>query len=244
MDTPHLPGWPEPALAWPRAQGRAGADRGQGPGGHPLAPRLRPRAPPVRDQRRRPAQPAAADEPVRRALDGSGGGGRPRPGTVQRRARDPAARDGCAAHDHDPPGAAVQRVSERRSRVRRGVRGGGAPRSSVEDGTREAMTTTLARPAEPPVHLAPDPHTDRPLIVCLVLALVLGLAAGTQYVAWRFHFHTNLGAPLAVVPSDTARWLRATGVLAAGTALVGVLLTWLRPLSVPFLLVAAWAALA
>jgi len=106
------------------------------------------------------------------------------------------------------------------------------------------MTTTLARPAEPPVQLAPDPHTDRPLMVCLVLALVLGLAAGTQYVAWRFHFHTNLGAPLAVVPSDTARWLRATGVLAAGTALVGVLLTWLRPLSVPFLLLAACAALA
>src|SRR3989441_5559589 len=94
------------------------------------------------------------------------------------------------------------------------------------------------------VRSPPDPHTDRPLIVCLALALVLGLAAGTQYVAWRFHYPLSLGAPLVVVPADAARWLRATGVLAAGTALAGVLLPWLRPLSVPLAIVAAGAALA
>src|SRR3989454_7932020 len=99
-------------------------------------------------------------------------------------------------------------------------------------------------PAEPPVHPPPDPHTDRPLIVCLALALVLGLAAGTQYVAWRFHYPLSLGAPLVVVPAHAARWLRATGVLAAGTALVGVLVPWLRPLSVTLAIVAAGAALA
>ncbi len=103
--------------------------------------------------------------------------------------------------------------------------------------------TMPGRPAEPPVHPPPDPHTDRPLIVCLALALVLGLAAGTQYVAWRFHYHPNLGTPLVVVPAHTTRWLRATGVLAAGTALVGVLLPWLRPLSFPLALLAACAAL-
>src|SRR2546426_9727256 len=94
------------------------------------------------------------------------------------------------------------------------------------------------------VRSPPDPHTDRPLMVCLALALVLGLAAGTQYVAWRFHYHPSLGAPLVVVPAHAARWLRATGVLAAGTALAGVLLPWLRPLSVPLAIVAAGAALA
>src|SRR3989454_12853511 len=94
------------------------------------------------------------------------------------------------------------------------------------------------------VRSPPDPHTDRPLIGCLALALVLGLAAGTQYVAWRFHDHPSLGAPLVVVPAHAARWLRATGVLAAGTALVGVLLPWLRPLSVTLAIVAARVALA
>src|SRR3989441_12502920 len=94
------------------------------------------------------------------------------------------------------------------------------------------------------VRSPPDPHTDRPLIGCLALALVLGLAAGTQYVAWRFHDHPSLGAPLVVVPAHAARWLRATGVLAAGTALVGVLLPWLRPLSVPLVCMAVCTALA
>src|SRR2546428_5443721 len=79
------------------------------------------------------------------------------------------------------------------------------------------------------VRSPPDPHTDRPLIVCLALALVLGLAAGTQYVAWRFHYHPSLGAPLVVVPAHAARWLRATGVPAAGPPPVRLLLPRPRP---------------
>src|SRR2546422_8113072 len=94
------------------------------------------------------------------------------------------------------------------------------------------------------VRSPPDPHTDRPLMVCLALAFVLGLAAGTQYAAWRFQYHPSLGAPLVVVPAHAARWLRATSVLAAGTALVSVLLPWLRSLSVTLAIVAAGAALA
>ena len=105
------------------------------------------------------------------------------------------------------------------------------------------MTRIPAEPAEPPVH-PPDPHTDRPLIVWLGLALAFGLAAGTQYVAWRFHYDSNLGAPLVVVPAHFARWLVATGVVAAGTALVGVVLPLLRQLSVPLLFMAAGAVLA
>src|SRR5712692_4247509 len=66
------------------------------------------------------------------------------------------------------------------------------------------------RPVRPPLDL----HTDRPLIFFLALGLVLGLAAGTQYVAWRFTFHPNLGAPLVVFSAQSARLLRAAGVLA------------------------------
>ncbi len=106
------------------------------------------------------------------------------------------------------------------------------------------MTALLAGRADRSAHAAPDPHADRPLVVGLILALVLGLVAGTEYVAWRFGFHPNLGAPLAVVPADTARWLRATGVLAAGTALTGVLVRWLRPVSVPLALLALVTGLA
>jgi len=98
-------------------------------------------------------------------------------------------------------------------------------------------------PGERPVRPPPDPHADRPLILCLVLALVLALAAGTQYVAWRFAFRPSFGAPLVVLPVQTARWLRATGVLAAGTALAALLVPSLRSVSVPLLVVAACAAL-
>src|SRR2546428_13898559 len=89
---------------------------------------------------------------------------------------------------------------------------------NVHERSGGAMMTMPAGPAAPPVHPPPDPHTDRPLIVCLALALVLGLAAGTQYVAWRLHYHPGLGAPLAVLSADTGRMLRRPGVPAAGRA--------------------------
>jgi type IV secretion system protein VirD4 len=95
---------------------------------------------------------------------------------------------------------------------------------------------------ERPVRSPPDLHTDRPLIFFLAVGLVLGLAAGTQYVAWRFAFQANLGEPLLVLPAQTARLLRATAALAAGTALAGLLLP-LRSLSVSLAFAAGCAAL-
>src|SRR5260370_23609240 len=83
------------------------------------------------------------------------------------------------------------------------------------------------RPIRPPLDL----HTDRPLIFFLALGLVLGLAAGTQYVAWRFTFHPNLGAPLVVFSAQSARLLRAAGVVATGAALSALLVPRLRLLS-------------
>jgi type IV secretion system protein VirD4 len=104
---------------------------------------------------------------------------------------------------------------------------------------RAAREDTVMLPAERPDGPPPDPHADRPLIIGLALALVFALGAGTQYVAWRFGFHPNLGVPLVVLPPSTMRWLRATGLLAAGTGLAALLVPRLRSLSVPFLVVAA-----
>ncbi len=113
--------------------------------------------------------------------------------------------------------------------------------SEPEREGRHGARVTL--PGERPVRPPPDPHADRPLILCLGLALVLALATGTEYVAWRLAFPPNLGAPLVVLPAQAARWLRATGVLAAGTALATLVVPWLRSLTVPLLVVAAVAAL-
>ena len=103
------------------------------------------------------------------------------------------------------------------------------------------MTTGLRERA---AHAAPDPHGDRPLVAGLVVALVLGLAIGTQFVAWRFAFHLRLGPPVVVVQAAMTGWLRAAGVLAAGTALVGLLVRGVRPLSTPLVFIALLAALA
>src|SRR5712692_3208796 len=95
------------------------------------------------------------------------------------------------------------------------------------------------RPIRPPLDL----HTDRPLIFFLALGLVLGLAAGTQYVAWRLSFHLNLGAPLVVVGAQSARLLRAAGVVGTGAALSALLFARLRLLSGPLLLITLCAGL-
>ncbi len=96
---------------------------------------------------------------------------------------------------------------------------------------------------ERPMRPRLDLHTDRPLIFFLALGLVLGLAAGTQYVAWRFTFHPNLGAPLVVFSAQSARLLRAAGVVATGAALSALLVPRLRLLSGPLVLIALCAGL-
>jgi len=110
---------------------------------------------------------------------------------------------------------------------------------STREETRDGMMTP---PGDRPVRPPPDPQVDRPLLVGLALALVFALAAGTQYVAWRFAFHPNLGAPLIAVSAHTTRWLRATSLFTAGTALAALLVSRLRSLSIPFVLVAVGAA--
>ncbi len=105
------------------------------------------------------------------------------------------------------------------------------------------VTTIPEGRGERPVRPPPDLHTDRPLIFFLAVGLVLGLAAGTQYVAWRFAFKANLGEPLFVLHAQAARLLRVAGVLAAGSALASALLPRLRRLSVRFAFLAGCAAL-
>ncbi|PYO40429.1 MAG: conjugal transfer protein TraG [Gemmatimonadetes bacterium] len=111
---------------------------------------------------------------------------------------------------------------------------------STREETRGGLTT---RRDERQVRPPQDPQGDRPLLVCLVLALVFALAAGTQYVAWRFAFHPNLGAPLLVFSAHSTRWLRVIGLLATGAGLGATLVPRVRSLSIPFLVVAASAAL-
>src|SRR5713226_2487838 len=102
-----------------------------------------------------------------------------------------------------------------RTRRRRGA-GGDHESTSWSEGMSGASpgsaTTRHGGLKEGPIRPPPDPHTDRPLICFLGLGLVLGLAAGTQYVAWRFAFHPNLGAPLLVLHASTVRLLRAVGI--------------------------------
>ena len=107
----------------------------------------------------------------------------------------------------------------------------------------EGLRTPPEGRAERPVRAPPDPHTDRALIFFLALGLALGLSAGTQYVAWRFAFHPNLGAPLVVLQASVVRLLRAAGVVATGSAFASMLLPPLRRLSVPFAVLGGCAAL-
>jgi type IV secretion system protein VirD4 len=92
--------------------------------------------------------------------------------------------------------------------------------------------------AERPERPSPDPVTERPLMLLLVLALVLGAAAGTEYAAWRFRFDPTLGVPLLVLSASSAWLCRVAGVLAGGAALAAVSVRRLRPMAAPLVLVA------
>src|SRR5260370_37988917 len=116
--------------------------------------------------------------------------------------------------------ACTKRYLRRRCKEAGGERGNVSERRRARGGG--GVTMLPEGREERPVRAVSDPFTDRPLIFFLALALVLGLAVGTQYVAWRFHYHPNLGTPLVVVPAPTARWLGAAGRLAAGPAVGGV----------------------
>src|SRR5260370_41061534 len=73
-----------------------------------------------------------------------------------------------------------------------------------------------------PGRRAPALTSDRPLAVLIVVGLVLAMAAGTQYFAWRAHFDPSLGSPLIVLGADAILGFRVAGVLTAGGALVAL----------------------
>ena len=87
------------------------------------------------------------------------------------------------------------------------------------------------------------PPNDRPLVFLLGLGLVLAAGAGTQYVAWRFRFHVDLGPPVIVFDPDTTQLLRAISVLAAGASLSVLLFPRMRRAFGPLFLLVVCAAI-
>src|SRR5260370_8511068 len=89
---------------------------------------------------------------------------------------------------------------------------------NVQRHLKRALGGTTGQPGR----RAPDPTSDRPLAVLIVVGLVLAMAAGTQYFAWRAHFDDSLGSPLIVLGADAILGFRVAGVLTAGGALVAL----------------------
>ncbi len=92
-----------------------------------------------------------------------------------------------------------------------------------------------------PGRRAPDPTSDRPLVVLLIAGLVLAMAAGTQYFAWRADFPPAFGAPLFVLSAHAVRLLQVAGVLTLASAMVVLTFPRLRWLAGPLLLVSLYA---
>jgi type IV secretion system protein VirD4 len=78
----------------------------------------------------------------------------------------------------------------------------------------------------------------------LLGCLIVGMQAATQYVAWGFGFHVNLGPPALVFPPGSEIPLRAGAVLLGGGALAFLFVPKARRWTAPlFVLSAASAAL-
>ena len=97
------------------------------------------------------------------------------------------------------------------------------------------MNRTLGDTAgrERTVHPPPSPRNDRPLVLMLFAALALGLSVGTQYVAWRFAFHPNLGTPIVVPNARTLRLLRAVALALVGCSALLAIKPLLRRMAAP-----------
>src|SRR5260370_9464200 len=91
-----------------------------------------------------------------------------------------------------------------------------------------------------PGRRAPDPTSDRPLVVLLIAGLVLAMAAGTQYFAWRADFPPAFGAPLFVLSAHAVRLLQVAGVLTLASAMPVLTFPRLRWLAGPLLLVSLY----
>src|SRR4051812_46375571 len=81
----------------------------------------------------------------------------------------------------------------------------------------------------------PQSASARPLVFLLVVASVVALNAGTQYVAWRLHSHPNLGTPWLTPGELTLRALRAVSVCCIGLSASVALFAPLRRASLPLL---------
>ena len=95
-----------------------------------------------------------------------------------------------------------------------------------------------------PVYEPPTPpQTQRlgspyALLLALLACLALGLWAATQYVAWGFGFHSNLGPAWLLFSPESAVYVRASAVLAAGFAASLVLFPGARRFTLPLILLA------
>lgn len=83
------------------------------------------------------------------------------------------------------------------------------------------------------VHAPPSPRNDRPLVLMLFAAVALGLNVGTQFVAWRFAFHPNLGTPLVLPGDRTLRLLRAAAFALIGCSVFLAVKPPLRRMAAP-----------
>ena len=67
-----------------------------------------------------------------------------------------------------------------------------------------------------PVRSLRHPGNDRPLILLLGLGLVIAFGTGTQYIAWRWGFHPNLGTPLFAESPGNLVFVRIAAIACAG----------------------------
>lgn len=72
------------------------------------------------------------------------------------------------------------------------------------------------------------PPNDRPLVLLLIAAVVLGFSAGTTYVAWRLHYNPNLGRPAFTIAPRWVLLIRLGAIAVIGASLVAVLLPTMR----------------
>ena len=95
----------------------------------------------------------------------------------------------------------------------------------------------------PVYELPPPPQTQRigspyALLFAFSACLVLGLWVATQYVAWGFSFHPDLGPAWLLFSPESAVYFRSGAVLAAGSAASLVLFPGARRFTLPLILLA------
>ena len=103
-----------------------------------------------------------------------------------------------------------------------------------------ADRTNIYQPATTSPHRGLNSHG--PLVVLLLAAGLFGLWIGAQYVAYRFAYHPNLGAPMYVATPQAQTMLLFVAIAFLATAVSFEAYSNLRGLATPFLMLAgvAW----